>query len=314
METKDTNYVGAIAKLSFETLAEASRNLQAAMNRQAAGEEQTAEAIILPPGHSISGLSEFLPNRLRYTGEFSTNTIAAFADYVNRVTKQDGAAGTNASRVAAYVSPVDPTAIVYLNDLIGVPDSNGDDVNRPGRRDWYAHLCLQPTEAWKAVKNISGEWLSQKSLAHWLEEWSDHVRPLRVKVEGDSQTFEPHALLPAIELIRNIKIVEKSVTEASVQDHGASMSRMEEIEQRAKGGELPVWFTFDVEPYAGFTSRALRLRLQTGVAPNGSPTVMLRIIGLETVEEDIRQEFVDLVQEKVEHVKFDIGKFSDRSR
>ena len=61
-------------------------------------------AMIVPNDYEIRGIENFLPNRLRFRGQFETNSIADFIEYIK---SQPGHTG--------FIDPSDLSAKVFFN-------------------------------------------------------------------------------------------------------------------------------------------------------------------------------------------------------
>lgn len=225
---------------------------------------------------SIEHLQE---GRSRFRGSLKTTVPAEFVAYLKRYA---GGAG--------FIDADSMTATAYLN--LGTPE-------KPGHADWSASLNLKATAAYTALQQADGMARSQKQMAEWIEDWSNHL--------GAIKDGEGISINVALAAIREISIEAKKNVTSTDRDFGASRSSMEEIEARAKGG-LPTHFQFRCTPYPGFSSRDFVLRLS--VITGESPALKLRIVGKEQAEEDIAQEFKALLLEEIgESAELTIGTF-----
>lgn len=250
--------------------------LAIAASRNNALAEHTPALILDNKVVSIEHLQE---GRSRFRGALKTSVLSEFVAYLKR---HAGGAG--------FIDADNMTATAYLN--LGTPD-------KPGHADWTASLNLKATAAYSALQQADGMARSQKQMAEWIEDWSNHL--------GAIKDGEDISINVALAAIREISIEAKKNVTSTDRDFGASRSSMEEIEARAKGG-LPTHFQFRCTPYPGFAQREFVLRLS--VITGESPALKLRIVGKEQAEEDIAQEFKALLLEEIgDAAELTIGTF-----
>jgi uncharacterized protein YfdQ (DUF2303 family) len=230
--------------------------------------------------NKIVSIEHLMQGRSRFRGALKTSVLSEFVGYLKRH-----------SGGACFIDADNMTATAYLN--LGTPE-------KPGHADWSASLNLKPTAAYQALIAVEGKGLTQKQMVEWIEDWSAHLGAVR----GGA----PIAINHALAAIREISIEAKKNVTSTDRDFGASKSSLEEIEARSKAG-LPTHLEFTCMPYPGFQQRqfVLRLSIITGEAP----ALKLRIVGKEQAEEDIAQEFKNLLLDQIGgSAALTIGKFS----
>lgn len=221
----------------------------------------------------IVDTEHLLPGRVRFRGNFATPSPKAFADYVNKADE------TQDSRV--YVDPEAAKAVAYINE---------GTASVPGHCDWTAVLALKPTAGYAALLAINGKQSSQRELGDWLEDWA----PMLASVFADGVVS---SLSRAINAIRSITIKAKDEASHIIHDMGARKSGLSQVEAASEAGDLPVGIEARVIPFNGLELRTISLRLS--VITGEKPALVLRIVGLEALQESIAEEFRDLVQATV---------------
>lgn len=249
-------------------------------NRQARMPEGT---IALPDNFRIHDLDQYLENRRRYRGGFTT---ASLSDFVAHVIANKGES-------QGYIDADKLSATVFFN--LG-------DVLSPGHGDWTATLQLKATAAYRALLGVAGKQLSQRELIEWLEDWNGNVDGF---LGPDDAYVNASA---AIEAIRKINIKSTKDSTHVEQERRASRSAMEEVEASA-GPSLPSRINFRCEPYLGLPERSFALRLSV-LTSHEEPTLVLRIASLEEQKEAIAKDFKEvLIREVGDAATMTIGTF-----
>lgn len=201
--------------------------------------------------------------RARFRGAFATSVLEDFAHYVSAASvKGEG-----------FIDPKSCSARVFLN--LG-------DVNAPGHADWVATLALEPTAAFAALRAIDGKPMLQKQAVEWIEDWA------QLLAAKNGATADSTSIATALQSIRSLTISAKSETTHTDKDFGASRTSLEEIEARSQLG-IPSHLVFTCEPYVGLSAISFVLRLS--VISGDKPSLVLRMVSREALEEDIALEF-----------------------
>ena len=148
------------------------------------------------------------------------------------------------------------------------------------------NIATARSHSWLA---INGKQQSQRDIAAWLEDWA----PILTAVyNGD-----PQPLSKAIAAVRSIAFKAKEEATHTVSDFGARQSGLSQIEASSDAGTLPSLIEAHVVPAQGLSSYVIAMRLS--VITGEKPGLVLRIVGLESLQESIAIEFRDLLENLV---------------
>lgn len=175
------------------------------------------------------------------------------------------------------------------------------DKGDPGHADNTAQIRLKKTAAYSALLDINGERKSQKEQAEWLEDYADFIT-------GFDKDGEIIQATKAAAAIRKITIEANSSADFEDNDFSGKRSVMESVEAKTKD-IMPVAFEFKCVPYEGLKVRPFKLRMS--IITGDRPVLVLRIVQIESVQEDIANEFRDLLVDKFKdsQVETFIGSF-----
>lgn len=245
------------------------------------------EIIALPSDFEIKSLAKFYPNRSRFTGSFSTNSVDGFAEYVTSHAQENNACFIDADAMSSKV--------IF----------NIGDTHTPGHCDDTAILALVKTAPFDVLLNINEKRLSQKSVAEFIEDW-------RAFITCEDQDGVNMPLPRALNAVRKITIESVAKQETVVGNFNAQSSAMESID--INSAEIPPTFiNFTCSPYAGLPGRTFSLRLSI-VTNDKTPALTLRIVNIEVHKEEMAQQFKDIVKSKLSNVtpavNTFIGKFA----
>lgn len=240
----------------------------------------------LPANYELTSLEKYYPNRFRFRGRMTTESLADFVTY----TKQHP--GGHGFIVAAGLE-----ATVFFN--LG-------DVDKPGHADWSAGLAMKMTPAMSALRAINGRALDQRGVTDFLEDWSPLVRAYtQQRPNGEEEEVR---LVQAVAAIRRIKIEAKSASETTQQNFKESQSRLDSVEASSDEG-LPDVLEISTAPYFGLPVRDFRLRLSI-LTGGDKPMLKFRLIGADRHEEDIAQEFKSILLDEIgDAATMTIGEF-----
>ncbi|MBK5075170.1 DUF2303 family protein [Budviciaceae bacterium CWB-B4] len=248
-------------------------------------EQADFKAVIIPEDAKIQTLEKLQQYRNRFIGCMKTNSIEDFVTY---------STSTKNESVKCFVSHESMSAMTFFN--IG-------DEDKPGHADNTALLDLKATSEFISVLKLNDNAVSQKTLAEWLEDWRSNI----VAFDADDNAID---FKVAVNAIRKLTIESSRKSEHEVSDMKASRSLLENVEAKSTEG-LPAYFTFMCTPYHGLAVRVFTLRLSV-LTGGDEPRFKARIVQLEAIEEQITEEFKNLLVGKFEgsEVKTFIGKFS----
>lgn len=227
--------------------------------------------VAVPSDYEVKDLESYMPNRDSYRFNYDTESITDFAKYCEEF-QQEGS--------KCFISADDMEANVIFD--LGKEDN-------PLHQRHKALLSLRKTAAFKALLNISGERLSQKQAADFLEDWAENIAV--TTKNGEAMKVNQAALQ-----LREITIEQVRNVESKVDDFSESMSAMEKVEAKNQD-KIPAIIDFTCEPYHGLEKRlfTVRLSILTGSA---KPEIVLRIVKLEAQKEDIAEEFKEILVDK----------------
>lgn len=229
-------------------------------------------------------LEKFNLNRFRFRGALSTASIDDFTRYSKDLADE----GTR-----CFIDADNMRAVSVLN--LGT-------IDEPGHADNTATLKLKKTAPFSALLSVNGERNSQKSLAEWIEDWADYL----VGFDANGDAIQATKAAAAI---RKITIEANQTADFEDNDFSGKRSLMESVEAKTKD-IMPVAFEFKCVPFEGLKERPFKLRLS--IITGDRPVLVLRIIQLEAVQEDMANEFRDLLVEKFKDSKVEtfIGTFT----
>lgn len=216
-------------------------------------------------------LEPLLEGRTRFRGIYTTDSIDAFASYVT----------DNKGDNAGFIDVDSMSAKVFFN--LGT-------VEKPGHGDWTGLLKLRATAEFQAIMGINGKKLTQRDLIDWMEDWGTHIVPL----DRDGAPINPGK---AVAAIRKLTIKASSEQTHQEKDFGARRSAIEDIEATADEG-IPYALGFAAVPYAGLKNRSFTLRLSV-LTGSDKPQLVLRIVGIESANEAIAEEFRATLTERI---------------
>lgn len=175
-------------------------------------------------------------------------------------------------------------------------------IDEPGHADNTATLKLKKTAPFSALLSVNGERNSQKSLAEWIEDWADYL----VGFDANGDAIQATKAAAAV---RKITIEANQTADFEDNDFSGKRSLMESVEAKTKD-IMPVAFEFKCVPFEGLKERPFKLRLS--IITGDRPVLVLRIIQLEAVQEEMANEFRNLLVEKFKDSKVEtfIGTFT----
>jgi uncharacterized protein YfdQ (DUF2303 family) len=261
--------------------AEAIVNAGDALNLSIAATGHGATA--LPNNFQIHDLEKYMTTRRRARGTMTTRVLADFAAYVSAHQE----AGTT---VFVDVASMKATAVLNL----GTPED-------PGHADNKAVLELKQTAAYSALRAVAnGTPASQVKVAEFLEDWASLI-----KCQHDETSIE---VTKAITAVRDISIEELRKIGNTEGQLSATRTAFESIQ--AKGIEqIPTLITFTCAPYLGLEQRTFGMRLSI-LTTGDKPLVVLRVIKDEEHQEQMAQQFAELIRSDVKAAPVAIGGYS----
>lgn len=240
---------------------------------------------LLPDGTSVESLERFSLERFRFRGAMTTTSIDDFARYSK-----------------GYASASDPArCFIDADNMTARSVFNIGTLDNPGHADNVASITLKKTALFRALLQIDGQRLKQKQIAEWLEDWSDYL----LAFDADGNTMQ---ISQAAQAVRRITIQQATQQDHETSDFAGKKSLMQSVEASSKD-VMPVAFELKCVPYEGLGER--RFSLRNSLLTSDEPCFVLRIVQLEAQEEEIANEFRDLLISKFdgESVETFIGNF-----
>lgn len=219
---------------------------------------------------SLLDLEKYMEHRASYRFNFSTKSIKDFGEYCKEFGKEGAKCFVNSDRMYAEA----------IFDL-GTED-------KPLHQRHNSKLQLDKTAAFKAILCVNGDHMSQKAAANFVEDWADNIKV----VNSDG---EPMTNSQAAKQFREITIEQVSNRDSKVSDFGESMSEFEKIEAKNQD-KIPATIEFTCQPYHGLANRAFTVRVSI-LTGGQKPEICFRIIKLEAQEEDMAEEFKEILVE-----------------
>ncbi|TPQ24911.1 DUF2303 family protein [Methylomonas koyamae] len=222
---------------------------------------------LVPSDHKIESLEKYQQFPRAFRGVFSTDVLEQYIAYIN-------ANATDQS--AVYIDQVGMTAL-------GIIDQ-GDGANP----EWGRHkakLALNKTPGFAALLENNGRWLKQNDLIEFVEDWISNL----TFTDPDGEMLTPQLILNTLKKL-TVKTVSETNQESQAYTQG--LTKLEQLEVKAKGAELPEQFSFAVEPYVGFDTRVFVAKLQ-GRSDGNQVLLRYRILQLEQETTAIGLEFID---------------------
>ncbi|CRL65908.1 MULTISPECIES: YfdQ family protein [Proteus] len=249
-------------------------------------EKSLCPAIVLPNDFKVSSLENLQEGRFRFRGEMKTTSISDFVKYSIKNAIDEG--------VSCFIDANEMSAKTIFN--IGT-------IGEPGHADNTALVKLKQTAPFSALLKIDGVKYRQKELAEWLEDWRDYL--MAFDAEGNVLDIKQ-----AISAVRRITIESTRSAEHEDHDFSAKRSVLESVEARSKD-VMPTAFQFTCTPYDELKERSIKLRYSV-LTGGDVPVLVLRIVQLENLEEQIAQEFRNLLCDEFDESEIEtfIGKFS----
>lgn len=222
-------------------------------------------AVALPEHMKLRDLENFMPTRRRLKGTLRTSSQASFIYYCQIQREQEA---------SVFVHGGALTATAVLN--FGSTDA-------PGHADNLAHLTYECTAAYAALRHMHRSDPSQKEVAEWMEDWSEHITCF----VGDEEV----ALARAVAAVRRVSIEHLNKVETTVEQLGAERTAFESVKASSKLA-LPTVMHFKCTPSVDLPERLFVLRLAITPTDEG-PRFTLRIKTLERHEQEMAKEVVD---------------------
>jgi uncharacterized protein YfdQ (DUF2303 family) len=240
-------------------------------------------AIVLPKDVSVESIERLHTERFRFRGKLDTSSIEDFVRY---------STGYAAEGTRCFISTDKMSASSVFN--LGT-------ITNPGHADNKAVLTLKRTAPFTALLAINSDRNDQKTLAEWLEDWSDFVTGFDadgavIDAKNQRRRFARSPLKQSRALSTKIRI------------SAVAVQLWKALKPEPK--TLCLWPLNSSVPYEGLAERRFKVRMS--ILASNQPLLVLRITQLEAYEEEMAVEFRDLLVEKFTDSKVEtyIGVFN----
>lgn len=232
--------------------------------------------LISPENFDILELEQYMEHRSSYRFTFKTESISDFIQY-----------GIDFDQVGAACF-VDSSHIVAKTVFdLGTREE-------PLHQQHTAFLHLSETAAFSKLLFVDGARLSQKQASDFIEDWVDNITVY--STAGDFM----HTKKAAASL-RDLTIESAREINTKVDDYSESMSQMEKVEAKNKH-LLPSEINFSCVPYLHLEKRDFTIRISL-ITSGDAPQLSFRIIKLESIKEEIAEEFKGILIDGFEKCK-----------
>ncbi|WP_278369549.1 DUF2303 family protein [Vreelandella titanicae] len=238
--------------------------------------------LLVPDGYTLASLEQYQETPFRFRGAFATSSIEDYGHYVNAEDEARVFVDIDAMRAKAFFDLGNPAT--------------------PGHGEHTASLRLEKTGAYEACLQANGSSFAQKELAHWIEDWHHCI----TGIDSNGQELTAKQLANAV---RKVEIKASSERTHEEGDWNTKRSGMDALDASA-GDATPDIIRFHCIPYEGLAFRTFEMRVSI-LTDDIKPKLKLRIIGLETAQEEMAKEFKDVLQGELdEKATLLLGSFS----
>ena len=234
------------------------------------------DAVFVPKDMEMQSTEHLQKYKNRFAGQFRTDSIDSFAEYVNKQTTK-----------TCFVSSEEPVANAIFD--LGTVEQPEHCVHR-------AVIELNKTAAYRSLMNFCradnrlGR-IDQIGLAEFMEDWS-------FCVTAKDDAGKSMDINKAILAVRKITIDASVKNESEVRTFSTSKSINEEIEASSQGDPLPAWITFKCTPFFGLSEYEFPMRVCASVS-RGEISFNMKVQNLEHIVEDMIAEFRELVTDAI---------------
>lgn len=247
---------------------QAIEKIEALVHAATIGNPGTFEpTMLVPEGYKLQSLEAFMDSPTRFRGSFTTSSIEDYGNYVNAEDEARVFVDVDAMRAKAFFDLGNPAT--------------------PGHGDHTASLRLEKTSAFEACLSANGSSFAQKELAHWIEDWHHCI----TGIDSNGEDLTAKQLANAV---RKIEIKATSERTHEDGDWNTKRSGMDALDANT-GASTPDIIRFHCLPYEGLSHRTFEMRVSI-LTDDTKPRLKLRIIGLETAQEEMAKEFKQVLE------------------
>lgn len=234
--------------------------------------------IAIPDNFILKDLENHMPNRDRFRAHMSTQHIEEFARYNEQYSDKEGS--------QCFINADSMSATSYFD--LGTKE-------KALHCDHKATLELKRTALFTELLSFNGQQNSQRDAAEWIEDHAEFI--ISYDSEGNSI---PVANVSAA--IRNLTVNKDSGRTTTNEDFAATQSEFENVAIKTKEGlTMPATLKIMCTPYNGLGLRSFELR-HSITFRNKDPIITFRIKLLEKQQEDMADEFKEILDKRLEEV------------
>lgn len=240
---------------------------------------------VLPGNASLASLEPYMSAPLRMRQKFTTARIPDFVAYIK---------GSETDTTKVYVASDGSSAH-------GIIDHG--DHEQP---DWGSHtaaLSLEKTRAFASLISLCAQPRSQQDVIDYLEDWAKDGF-VECRVHG-----EPVPASLAIAAVRKVEIKASAASTHHQGDFNVSRSAIEELDVRGATEKMPTHIVLTSPVYVGTTDREIHCRIGI-TGEEGNPKFRLRIMKLESIQEEVAKEVENTLSESLGSVSVFVGSVS----
>lgn len=235
--------------------------------------------ILTPDNFNLIDLERHMEFRTNYRYSFETTSIKDFIKYCSDYDQAGACCFVNQDYMSART----------IFDL--------GTVDEPLHQDNKAKLLIKRTAAYVALLAVNGSKMSQKDASDFIEDWADEL--IIYSTTGDAMSPTQAAAS-----LRDLTIEAAREVNSKVADYSESMSTMEKVEAKNKES-LPGEIKFRCMPYLHLKERFFVIRVSL-LTSGDRPALTFRIIKLDSITEEIAEEFKDILVEGFEDAEAEV--------
>ena len=234
--------------------------------------------VVTPDNFEIQDLEPYQEYKNRFCGTFRTGSVEDFVSYTEAYSK-------------VYSELVEGCAEIFVDDSSMKAQTIFDigTISSPLHQSHKALLALNKTSAYSALLDLVQRPKGQMELSDFIEDWSSNIQMF----DESGTALNTNV---AITGVRKITIAKAREMQSEVGDFSNSASVSERIEATQRD-HLPAKIVFSCRPYNDLQEREFLVRIAL-LTSGDQPRFALRILGQEEQQEQIIEEFKELIVAK----------------
>lgn len=253
--------------------------IQGQLVKHLESKETRVPLLVAPDNFEVKDLEQYMEYRSSYRFTFQTKSIKDFIQY-----------GEDFDRVGALCfvdsSNMGARTVFDLGTL-----------EEPLHQQHKAFLSLDKTAAFLALLDVNGNRMSQKQASDFIEDWADDIVIFNTSGDAMSPTQAANSL-------RDLTIETARSINTKIGDYSETMSAMEKVEAKNKDS-LPGEIKFTCTPYLHLKKQVFKIRVSL-ITSGDRPALVFRIIKLESIQEEIAEEFKSMLVEGFDGLKVNV--------